>query len=295
LETNSDSLPEVHAHEVFPKTEQPDRDEASHFEENPVDQHDDDGSIGKHTIFSFAKGAQAGIFFHDLFEHLDFTINDNQGLASHVAVKMLAYGIDPVWQDAIAHTVENVLSVPLASPYDAFSLSMIPRQQRINEMEFYFPLQKISVGSLRDAFRLQAGGSKMKGFPEQMGRLQFAPAQGFMKGFIDLVFSFKGRYYLADWKSNHLGYAIEDYKPGVLETTMARSYYTLQYHIYTLALHLFLQGQIPGYQYEKDFGGVFYLFIRGMDCKQGGGYGVFYDRPSKALVDALEKTMLPPK
>jgi len=74
---------------------------------------------------------------------------------------------------------------------------------------------------------------------------------------------------------------------------MQRSYYTLQYHIYTLALHLFLQLRIPGYQYERDFGGVFYLFIRGIDKNAGPGCGVFYDRPDKELVDALENTMLP--
>ncbi|MEN8244340.1 MAG: exodeoxyribonuclease V subunit beta [Thermodesulfobacteriota bacterium] len=293
LVTNSASLPDVHPHDVFPKSEQPDRDETTHFDESPVVQHEDGGSIGKHTIFSFAKGAQAGIFFHELFEHLDFTTQGNQGLASHVADKIKAYGIDPVWQNAITQMIENVLSVPLASDYDEFSLSMIPSQQRINEMEFYFPLQKISVESLKNAFKVQAGGSKLNGLPEHMGRLQFAPAQGFMKGFIDLVFGFNGRYYLADWKSNHLGYALEDYNPGALETVMQRSYYTLQYHIYTLALHLFLQGRLPGYQYEENFGGVFYLFIRGIDCNRGSEYGVFYDRPSKKLVESLENTMVP--
>ena len=286
LITNSASLPDVHPHDAFPKSEQPDRDETAHFEESPAAQHEDGGSAGKHTIFSFAKGAQAGIFFHELFEHLDFTIQGSQGLASQVADKIEAYGIDPVWRNAVTHMVENVLNMPLASDYDKFSLSMIPMQQRINEMEFYFPLQKISVESLKKAFSVQAGNSRLSGLPEHMGRLQFAPAQGFMKGFIDLVFGFNGRYYLADWKSNHLGYAIEDYKPGALETVMQRSFYTLQYHIYTLALHLFLKGRLPGYQYEKDFGGVFYLFIRGMDGKREPDCGVFYDRPSKERVDA---------
>jgi exodeoxyribonuclease V beta subunit len=126
-----------------------------------------------------------------------------------------------------------------------------------------------------------------------MGRLQFAPAKGFMKGFIDLVFGFNGRYYLIDWKSNHLGYAIDDYNSSALDRVMQRSYYTLQYHIYTLALHLFLQIRLPGYQYDKDFGGVFYLFIRGMDRKTGPGCGVFYDRPAQGLVQSLENAMVP--
>ena len=293
LATPGQSLTNDSVHDVFEESEQPDRDATAHLDDDIVVKPVDDDRQGRHTIFTFAKGAHAGIFFHDLFEHLDFTIQGKKGMEAYIADKIKAYGIDPVWQDAVMRMTGNVLNMPLASDFDEFAFSEVSRQQRINEMEFYFPLKKISIETLYNAFKVQGGDSRIAGLPEHMGRLQFAPAKGFMKGFIDLVFGFNGKYYLADWKSNHLGYTIEDYKTSALDTAMQHSYYTLQYHIYTLALHLFLKLRLPGYAYEKDFGGVFYLFIRGMDRKTGPGCGVFYDRPDKALVEALGNAMLP--
>jgi exodeoxyribonuclease V beta subunit len=263
-----------------------------YLDEDPVGPAENDEEAGEHTIFTFTKGARAGIFFHDLFEHLDFEKPGQREFEAYVVETVKRYNIDPVWQDIVMQTIENVLGVSLQSEQDKFTLSMVAPQQRINEMEFYFPLKKISVETLRNAFDSQAGGSRFPGMQEHMGRLQFAPAKGFMKGFIDLVFSFNNRYYLLDWKSNHLGNAIDDYASGSLDRAMQHSHYTLQYHIYTLALHLFLQSRLPDYQYEKHFGGVFYLFIRGIDMEKGASYGVFYDRPAKGLVESLEGAMV---
>ena len=72
---------------------------------------------------------------------------------------------------------------------------------------------------------------------------------------------------------------------------IAREHYYLQYLIYTVAVHRYLRTRIPGYAYEQHFGGVFYLFLRGMSA--GTGEGVFFDRPSLALVNALESRLLP--
>ena len=50
-------------------------------------------------------------------------------------------------------------------------------------------------------------------FAAKLERLNFDPVGGFLKGFIDLVFRFEDRFYLVDWKSNHLGNRVEDYGP----------------------------------------------------------------------------------
>jgi len=113
-----------------------------------------------------------------------------------------------------------------------------------------------------------------------------------MKGFIDLIFRYRGRYYLVDWKSNFLGDAIEDYQAEQLSRTIAEAFYLLQYHIYTLALHQYLTLRDPNYRYEDHFGGVFYLFLRGMDPNQGPEYGIFRDRPEKDLVEALRTFLI---
>ena len=72
---------------------------------------------------------------------------------------------------------------------------------------------------------------------------------------------------------------------------MAAEQYSLQYLIYTLALHRFLRHRVVDYDYDVHFGGVYYLFIRGMDSAQPGS-GVFADRPARALVEALDLLLI---
>ncbi|MCP4711302.1 MAG: exodeoxyribonuclease V subunit beta, partial [Planctomycetes bacterium] len=115
---------------------------------------------------------------------------------------------------------------------------------------------------------------------------QFAPAKGFMKGFIDLVFSFNNKYYLLDWKSNHLGNIAAHYTTEILNQNMLDHHYNLQYHLYVAALHRYLERSLPGYDYKTHFGGVYYLFLRGIDPEHHGA-GVFYDRPAAGLVEDL--------
>ena len=107
------------------------------------------------------------------------------------------------------------------------------------------------------------------------------------------VFEYRNRFYLVDWKTNHLGFSPRDYQRERLQHTMQSHYYILQYHIYSLALHLFLRCHRPGYRYERDFGGVFYIFLRGVDVSRGSRYGIFYDLPSPNLIHALGKTLVP--
>ncbi len=110
-----------------------------------------------------------------------------------------------------------------------------------------------------------------------------------MTGSMDLVFEAGGRYYLADYKSNWLGEGPDAYRAERLPQVMAREAYDLQYLIYTVALTRYLSQRLPEYRYERDFGGVFYLFVRGMDPARGPDFGVYRDRPSEALIVALDR------
>jgi exodeoxyribonuclease V beta subunit len=123
---------------------------------------------------------------------------------------------------------------------------------------------------------------------DQVDNLEFAPAQGFMKGFIDLVFEAHGRFYVVDYKSNWLGTDPHDYQERRLPAVMADNAYYLQYLVYTVALHRYLRLRLPGYDYHSHFGGVFYLFLRGMGPELGPDFGIYRDRPDRALVEALD-------
>jgi exodeoxyribonuclease V beta subunit len=65
----------------------------------------------------------------------------------------------------------------------------------------------------------------------------------------------------------------------------------LQYHLYALALHRHLGLRVADYDYERDFGGVFYLFVRGMSERHPPGTGVYFDRPTLALLEELSDAL----
>jgi exodeoxyribonuclease V beta subunit len=69
---------------------------------------------------------------------------------------------------------------------------------------------------------------------------------------------------------------------------MAREAYYLQYLVYCVALHRYLASRVAGYSYASHFGGVRYLFIRGMSPQAGHEYGVYADRPAESLIVALD-------
>ncbi|HUT79399.1 MAG TPA: PD-(D/E)XK nuclease family protein, partial [Polyangia bacterium] len=110
---------------------------------------------------------------------------------------------------------------------------------------------------------------------------------GWLRGFIDLVFEWQGRFYIVDYKSNRLGSRFSDYTRPALERAMEEHHYHLQYHLYAVAVDRFLRSRVPGYSHETGFGGVFYLFLRGM--RPGRDEGIFAARPSARTIAALDR------
>jgi exodeoxyribonuclease V beta subunit len=111
--------------------------------------------------------------------------------------------------------------------------------------------------------------------------------QGYLTGFVDLVCEHDGRYYILDYKTNYLGDRARDYSSDKLVQAMASHNYGLQYWIYTLVLHRHLLNVLPGYSYTRHFGGVMYLFVRGMRADIPGS-GVFRTLPSPELLARLD-------
>lgn len=224
------------------------------------------------AILDFPKGAKAGIFFHALFEKLDFTqLPPDQAF---IAQQLRNFGYDSEkWQTIIADFVTQVVTTPLEPQYADFTLSTINHKRRLNELEFYYPLDQTMVSTLKTEI--------------STARLMFSSSKGFMKGFIDLIFQAGEQFYLVDYKSNFLGMQMQAYHHSHLKSVMTQEGYELQYHIYTIALHRYLQTRLANYQYEKHFGGVYYLFLRGMNPHWGAQYGIFRAKPSVEFIESM--------
>lgn len=236
------------------------------------------------TIFTFPKGAGPGIFMHELLEQLDFNAPFAEQLTSTIATALEKYDFNPAFGPAIRQMLQNVVNQPL----DGFSLSEVTNDRRLNEMEFYFPLKKIIPADLGTIFADTMPPDNISAmFRQQSKRLTFSPLHGYMHGFIDLVFAHQERYYLIDWKSNYLGETVDDYNKKAVNQAMSDNFYFLQYHIYTLALHLYLQNRLPDYNYADHFGGVYYLFLRGISAK--GKNGIYFHKPAVRVIEQMSR------
>jgi exodeoxyribonuclease V beta subunit len=64
---------------------------------------------------------------------------------------------------------------------------------------------------------------------------------------------------------------LEDYHLDAMLEANQQHYYDLQYLIYSLALHRYLKQRMPHYDAHQHFGGVYYLYLRGMSPKSSTG------------------------
>lgn len=244
-------------------------------------------------MFAFEKGALAGVFFHDLFEQMDFAPQERESRAALVKLKLAQYGFEPRWRPAVTDLLQQVIELEFPDIGRGFHLGRLTRGQRRHEMEFYFALKRLTPDRL--VRLLEPHFSRPQRIPEldRIKALTFSPARGFVKGFIDMVFSYRGKYYLVDWKSNHLGSRKEDYGPESLLVSMQEHLYGLQSLLYTLALDQYLRARLPAYRYETHFGGAYYLFVRGMRADWGASYGIFKQRPAPAAIRSIREALIP--
>ncbi len=241
-------------------------------------------------IHAFPRGARAGVCLHQLLEELDFAAPKSERLPL-VQRLLRDHGIEARFESTVAEMIGRTLAAPLSTEDAGLNLASVARSSRLTELEFCFPLRRVTASDLRNL--LVRYGSNLPGeFPKSLDRLEFNPVEGVMRGFMDLVFQAGGRWWLVDWKSNWLGADASDYTVDAVNAEMNQNLYPLQYLLYTVALDRWLALRIPTYDYDRDFGGVRYLFLRGIDPAHPGR-GVFADRPPHALIRDLGALLFP--
>lgn len=224
------------------------------------------------TPFHFPAGAKFGVMIHGFFEKNDF----RQGVSDESAVQICrALQLDESWQEPLKNWLQQVLNAPLGL---GFCLGDLSPQDCLKEWQFFLKFHR--------TFDVKAFNHALREFhPLFEQPYLFDEIQGMLRGFVDLVFRHEGKYYLLDYKTNHLGEQSENYQQEALAQTMKLQHYDLQYLFYTLALHHYLQLRDADYDYETHFGGVIYTFIRGMNGQAENG--VYFDRPDVRLIQAL--------
>lgn len=243
------------------------------------------------TMFDFPRGAKAGICLHEIFELLDFTSLTGGYITSIVQASLAGNSFQEQWLSTVRTMVENVTSAAIIPGNPDFNLSLLRSGEWRAEMEFYLPVRKLTPETLRELFEGVLDEDLYGDFYDVLNRLSFQQSRGMLQGFIDLVFTHNGRFYILDWKSNHLGMKPSDYNQETMHESMCRSAYILQYHLYTLALDRLLKVRLPGYSYEKHFGGAIYLYLRGVMTGPAMN-GIYFGRPTPEFIQRANEVLL---
>ncbi|MBD3896448.1 exodeoxyribonuclease V subunit beta [Halomonas sp. ML-15] len=238
------------------------------------------------SLHRFPRGPGPGTFLHGIMEWAG-----EQGFARAAA--------DPAArEDALARRCQlrgwqqwlptlhdwfgALLSAPLPLPDEAGSLRLETLTHYQVEMEFWFAASRVDtrrLDALVSAYTLPGAQATPR------VALDADTLNGMLKGFIDLVFEFEGRYYVADWKSNHLGPDDSAYSMDAMRQAVAAKRYDLQYSLYLLALHRLLKARLPDYDYDRHIGGSLTVFLRGSNAESRG---VYAERPPRELIDAMD-------
>lgn len=233
---------------------------------------------------SFPRGSVPGNFLHDQLEWLadqGFDLASSDERQQQLLRRCERQGWGARADDVLAwllRVVQGPLG-PVGAPLSGLAGA-------VAEMEFWFPVEDLAAAQLDALCREHI----LDGQPRP--ELPRRELRGMLMGFADMVFEHGGKYWVLDYKSNHLGAEDSDYDQAALQAAMATHRYDVQAAVYLLALHRLLQSRLgDGYDPEEQLGGAVYFFLRGID---GPAQGCYHVAPSGEMLEQLDRLFREP-
>lgn len=214
------------------------------------------------TVHTLPANADTGVLVHALLEKVnypDFRNLPHESQALSLIQPMIQKTEYSEWGDVLASLIWRALKVKLEP--ESFCLADLEPDQLYREMPFLFA------------------------FDKELAIEGVESSHGLIKGVIDLVFTHQGRYYIVDWKTNWLGDELESYREEKLHRAMSEHAYFLQAKIYQEALKRYLN-VMERRPFEECFGGVYYLFLRGLSLDSPTG--VYHMSSQRGVVSGAE-------
>jgi exodeoxyribonuclease V beta subunit len=237
------------------------------------------GATGDYDFFVFkqlVKGNKTGNLLHHIFENIDFTNSSYWHYPVQNALRSFMPKHREDYGPMLLQLLQQITNVTIDIGGNRFTLADIEQEKRLNELEFDFNVPEFNPSDLNG---LEDDGTSIR-------VKYYESVEGIMNGKMDMFFEHGGKYYILDWKSNFLGDTLDYYKKDLLHGAMSENNYHLQYLLYTVASKKYLESRLPRFNYERDFGGVIYMFVRGI--RSGGDTGVFTTKPSFNTIEKLE-------
>lgn len=223
-------------------------------------------------------GARFGVLVHGVLEDLvraRASELDEDAIARQpdVVARFAAHGATDE-ERALARTLASrAMAAPIESEVLRLPDGVAALPRRVAEMPFLFPVPERAHPSLD---RL--------GLADSAG---FVIERGYVRGVIDLLFEHDGRVYVLDWKTDRL----EGYDAASLRVHVEEDY-RVQIALYTLAALRTIARSAPGLTpaaLHERFGGLVYVFVRGLGPEHADGDGILALRPTLDEVLAWER------
>lgn len=256
-------------------------------------------------------GAGFGSLVHAVLEETDAQAPDLlDRLREQIDEQIVHWPVPDLDRGALAEALVEVVDTPLGPLAPGTTLRDVGTRDRLCEMDFELPLgggddapsgeSEALLGDLAVLMR--------EHLPADDPVLPFADAlddpvlgdqalRGYLTGSVDIVLRVGERHLVVDYKTNWLGtvdvpLTTAHYDGTALREAMNHSSYPLQAILYGVVLHRFLRWRQPGYDPQTHFGGVLYLYLRGMAGPEtpvidGHPTGVFSWQPPIALIEAV--------
>jgi len=233
---------------------------------------------------SLPGGARTGLLLHAILEHVDHRSLDAPDASKTVTQQLIAFGYDEALAPSIVADLKRVVDTPWSEERHAPRLCEVPRAAQLRELEFTLGVASPSFSDLASIMEAHGAPACLPDYPAQLCSGSTGQLERFLRGFIDVLFEWRGRWYLADYKSNSL----TSYSKESTAAAAARAHYLLQTQLYAAAAHRHLEQRLPGYDPEKHWGGTALLFLRGMRGSDQPGAAVLFERQSPALLKDVD-------
>jgi tetratricopeptide (TPR) repeat protein len=216
-----------------------------------------------------------------LGDQVHYALEEHLGKGRSIAD--IAGGLAPAdeWESALTVIMDS--EIPIGT--DRVRLRDVGGSA-IAERYFIIPTMRLTPQNLSERLlldRLIADDSTRRAWAESIAGWQFG-FPGYFRSFIDLIFEKNGRWYAVDYKTNRLG----SYDAASIEASMLGNHYLLQSRFYCVALHRYLRENLANYDPDLHFGGVLFLFVRGMPSE-----GVWFERPLPSTLQSLSDLFTP--
>ena len=233
---------------------------------------------------SLPGGARTGLLLHSILEEAPFDALDSEESTRLIERLLGGYGFDASLVSEVQSDLVTVGTTPMMAQAGAPRLRDLSPDEQLRELEFTLSAGQANLAALATLLEEHGAPAAAPSYPDRLRELGGQALQRFLRGFIDLVFRWEGRWYVADYKSNKL----PTYDQASVIEAVVREHYLLQAQLYSAAAQRHLRQRIPQYDPERHWGGALFLFVRGMQGPAHAGQSVFFERQSPALLDAID-------